>query len=1057
MYKLEEKKLTKTVTASGQGSAPNPRSKGYYGTDREAEEAKLIRIQKLADEKVQKTKTSVQRLKEELQELKEVYDPDEKEGLAQWFNTDARYGEVRKDLLRAQRARSKPYFGRIDVEDIEDNTKETLYIGKTLIGPTPAEPEVIDWRAPIASVYYDHGLGECQYSVPAEGLIYRARLDRKRTYEIEDDKLKDYYDSDVVANDDLLTKYLSKSKRSVLSEIIATIQDEQNKVIRKNPHHNVLIQGSAGSGKTTVAMHRISYILYNYEKEFKPDAFYIVGSNKVLLNYITGVLPDLDVYGVKQMTMAELFVILLYEDWNPTINSVKITDKKDSNAAVKSTSEWFFKLEEFAKKTEWNHIPKENIALEKNNRIIMSKEQIMKEINAFPEWSMYRKFERLNDVLTSNLETELYGKYYSYSVEEQKKISFKYKNYFNRFIWKDNVFDLYDEFIKEQRSSGKQIEWDKGNPDLYDLAGLAYLYKRIKETEVIQEAGHVVIDEAQDFGMMAYRSLKYCMSKCTFTIMGDVAQNINFACGLGDWEELKELMLPDKYDYFGLLKKSYRNTVEISKYATNILWHATFPIYPVEPIVRHGNEVGQIRCDSLGQQYDTAYKKIDDYCSQGYETVAVICKDTSEAERVYENLVQRAENENSKLHIKLFNEGNPEFGNGVLVLPIEYSKGLEFDTVVIFDASNESYPKEDNYARLLYVAVTRALHELTVLYKGSLTELIEGEVPEERKRAIVAEDSFHQEPRVFEEEFKTKEEKAREQSQLGDVFMKERENFGPRRIVVLPNGQVNDPMKKSTKGVLTGAGATLVKPKNVLPSKNKESEEIKAKSRSRANKSEFNTMPEGTSLSPAGHGTIDNSVKWVNCSDNRVDITGTYGTLSIIPLRDDTVRVVFGKSICERLLPIPDEIECTKVKFSCNKFRDRVETLLPRLKVIVDSKSGSVSFADSNGNVFLHENAKVPRQLHPNQDMWWEYFDWSKKENLTFRGPKDDEWESLGQSARFISLGASSQRPSLLMSDKKYQIMVPEGIKVLACNVPAYGPYIRFEYSQAIDYIVRKA
>ena len=134
---------------------------------------------------------------------------------------------------------------------------------------------------------------------------------------------KDFYDSEVVANDELLTKYLSKSSKNVLSEIIATIQQEQNEVIRINPHHNVLVQGSAGSGKTTVAMHRISYILYNYEREFKPADFYIVGSNRMLLNYITGVLPDLDVYDIGQMTMEELFIRLLYEEWDDKAYSVR--------------------------------------------------------------------------------------------------------------------------------------------------------------------------------------------------------------------------------------------------------------------------------------------------------------------------------------------------------------------------------------------------------------------------------------------------------------------------------------------------------------------------------------------------------------------------------------------------------------------------------------------------------------------------------------------------------------------------------------------------------------
>ena len=239
----------------------------------------------------------MQDLADELHELKEVYDAEDKEGLALWFNTDARFQQVRQELLRMERSRKKPYFGRIDFTDTKLLNQECYYIGKAAITKDAADLVVIDWRAPAASVYYEKSIGVCTYSVKGEG-AFEIDLSRNRTYEIEDGQLKDFYDSDVVANDELLTKYLARNKRTVLNDIIATIQQEQNEIIRKRPQYNVIVQGGAGSGKTTVAMHRISYILYNYDLEFKPKYFYIIGSNRMLLNYITGILPDLDVYGV---------------------------------------------------------------------------------------------------------------------------------------------------------------------------------------------------------------------------------------------------------------------------------------------------------------------------------------------------------------------------------------------------------------------------------------------------------------------------------------------------------------------------------------------------------------------------------------------------------------------------------------------------------------------------------------------------------------------------------------------------------------------------------------
>ena len=379
---------------------------------------------------------SVQALAEELHAMQEEFDENDKEAQTLWHNADARFKFVNQDLRRAEQARKKPYFGRIDFRDKKLKKDEVYYIGRSVIADNPAEPEVIDWRAPIASVYYDAALGDVSYSVKGEGK-YDITLSRKRTYEIENDELKDFYDSDVVANDELLTKYLARNKKAVLGEIIATIQQEQNEVIRKKPQHNMIVQGAAGSGKPTVAMHRISYILYNYEQEFAPEDFYIVGSNQVLLNYITGVLPELNVYGVSQMTMEQLFVRLLYEDWDKSWQIKPVV--KGVTPAVKGTLVWFKELENFCLRYEYRAIPREDVVIEKTGKVMLDRATIARLLKETKDLSRADKISRLTDYLMARLENELSGKYYSYTQPEKQKLKHYYETYFGKREWKGSV------------------------------------------------------------------------------------------------------------------------------------------------------------------------------------------------------------------------------------------------------------------------------------------------------------------------------------------------------------------------------------------------------------------------------------------------------------------------------------------------------------------------------------------------------------------------------------------------------------------------------------------
>ena len=1031
------------------------------GITRQDEEKRLQHTLEIAQRKVDANRQSVQALAEELHAMQEEFDENDKEAQTLWHNADARFKFVNQDLRRAEQARKKPYFGRIDFKDKKLKKDEVYYIGRSVIADNPAEPEVIDWRAPIAGVYYDAALGDVSYSVKGEGK-YDITLSRKRTYEIENDELLDFYDSDVVANDELLTKYLARNKKAVLGEIIATIQQEQNEVIRKKPQHNMIVQGAAGSGKTTVAMHRISYILYNYEQEFAPEDFYIVGSNRVLLNYITGVLPELNVYGVSQMTMEQLFIRLLYEDWDKNYQIKPVV--KDVTPAVKGTLVWFKELENFCLRYEYRAIPREDVVIEKTGKVLLDRATITRLLKETKDLSRADKISRLTDYLMARLENELSGKYYSYTQSEKQKLKHYYETYFGKREWKGSVVELYDQFLKEEQEKDFPVTMPEGTFDVYDLAAMAYLYKRIKEDTVIREAGHVVIDEAQDFGMMAYASLKYCLSKCTYTIMGDVAQNISDRYGLNDWTELRKLMLPGEFDYFGILQKSYRNTVEISEFATDILYHGSFPVYPVEPIIRHGESVTVKTCVDFTDQVTQAEQIIKQWQRKGLDTIAVVCIDEAEAEKVTSALQDRVE-------LNTGDAGNWEIGEGVMVLPLKYTKGLEFDAVLIFNASEEDYPVGDGYVKQLYVAATRALHELTVMHLGKLTGLIADPVsPERKQRMRLAADAQRKPVKSVqkpEEPERTREEIYRQRALEAEKERTSRERYGPKKIIVTRNSQgitENSARKKTGqketgKPVASGTAATGKK----LPISAKVYEtgsgndntgraNGRQEPRMAENNGEYGDMPEAKALMPAGHSRIDCAVRMVMKGKGYVDFLSSYGTLRITPLAADLFRICFAKGQCLEF-PKAAVAAAEDLGYTVKESPFMVEITAGSAQIRVDKKTGALTFLNAQGKILLTERSREPRQLGEKKN--WSFFDWKKEEVLIAGGIGAPKPLKVGSSAVYFSYGREDGRYPGLASSKGYEMIFPEGSRVLCCNIAMYGTYISMEETEIIDYYLR--
>ena len=1070
---MEEEKLERSI-----------RKSEIPGLTREEEEAQLAKVIGIAEQNLGQAKADIRLANEDLADLMETYDAKEAEGLALWNNATAKLNAYQHGMARLEKARKKPYFGRIDFQDPRLSFLESYYIGRVGISDEKAEPVVLDWRAPISSVYYENSTGPCSYTVSSEG-TFSIDLKRKRTYEIENDHLKDFFDSDVVANDELLTKYLAKNKKAVLGEIIATIQQEQNLIIRRSPKTNLIVQGVAGSGKTTVAMHRISYILYNYEEDFRPEDFYIIGSNRILLNYITSVLPELDVYGIRQMTMEQLFIRLLYEDWDEEKYMVHTIDRADEKNSIKGGSGWFFDLENFCRTYEAEQIPREPLRLEKTGTLLLDAEYIDNYCREQSTLSMEGKMCMLNEILLAKFENEVSGKEVTFPAREKKALKRKYEKYFGDGKWKGSIFDLYSQFLEQQAEKGKAVEMPENSFDVYDLAALAYLYKRIKENDPVREASHVVIDEAQDFGMMAYQVLHYCLRDCTYTIMGDTSQNIHFSYGLNDWEELKKLILTGTYDAFGVLRKSYRNTVEISDFANEILRHGDFAIYPVEPVLRHGTTVQKEAFADEAALLAAGVQKIKAWQEQGYETIAVVCRDEAEAAATARKL---------KKYVPVVEENleTAEFGEGVMVLPVAYTKGLEFDAVLLLDPTEEKYPENDGQVKLLYVAATRALHELAVLYTGKLTGILAKKAPKGRHNQEFAMETLTK-AKEYEKVSLTQKETREENRAIGIQEMDERNSHGPKRIVIKPEqipgrapGNTSTTgtavMPKSSTGmrkaaaetgkeiaaktmqqrapegvsaVFAGAayrGKTGGKAPGSRPATaGIQSEKAEQPEHMNTSPYAFGALPENELLRMKGHSRIKCAVKWAKKGKAAVEMASMYGILRITPITPEVIRISFVKGVTAKVQdtywkPKAD----TLFPWSAKESKTAVLVETEKLRVMVEKKDGAVQFFTPDHKLVLSEKRDEPRMI--DGGMTWTFFDWSGSEKLKAKGILSTEWLDLTAKARYVSFGGKQARMPLVVSNRGYGIAAAASRTALLCNVRTFGTYLHTAGDGQIDY-----
>ena len=664
-------------------------------------------------------------------------------------------------LRKLELSEQKPYFGRIDF--YTDNNVYKVYIGRTTIQDKNNNVVTTDWRSPICNLYYDSNLGKTKFDSPSGEIEGDLKL--KRQILIENGELVDVMDTSLVSNDELLQPYLSVNADNKMKTIIASIQKEQNDIIRKPLKENIIVQGVAGSGKTSVALHRIAYLVFNYEKEAKSNQFLIIGPNKYFLNYISGILPELETEPVDQQTYLDIVNDSIKDkvslNYNTLYNQKKNIEEYKKINRFKSSLEFKKILEEFMNDYLSNGIVTDGFRID--DELIYSAEEIKKVLlfgqNNQPNYESTCKYYINNfknniDEIYSYV-NEKYKKIYT-SIKDKddprrkeavKKSTELYniikndgakllKSYFkNLDLGTVNIYKLFisniDKYVTDL--SEEEIKMLKDDTlsslktkkvSFEDLPSLLYIGTLLNGNH--KSCNHIVIDEAQDYGLFHFKAIKDAYPSSTFSIYGDLAQSIYSYRSVNDWEPVVKEIFDNNCSTLNL-NKSYRTTIEITENANKVL--KKMNLASAEPVIRHGGEVKFN--DSARDDY---YKinKIYKWLEKGYETIAIICKDEKEAESVSKSL------KNKGLNIKHLNASDSEYSGGLFTISSAASKGLEFDAVMINDASNKVYDENnENDMHLLYVALTRSLHELDVLYDKQLCNVLNDDYELEQPKQLM--------------------------------------------------------------------------------------------------------------------------------------------------------------------------------------------------------------------------------------------------------------------------------------------------------------------------------
>ncbi len=691
--------------------------------------------------------------------------------------------EMEKNFGLLMKSRQKPYFARMDLKQQDKEQVEKFYIGKvSLFDETMDTPMVVDWRAPIASVYYDGRLGKTTYE--ATGIEYEIDLYKKRQYTIEEGALVDYMDVDISTSDTFLQASLEHHAGEKLKDIVATIQEEQNTIIRADIEKPLIVQGVAGSGKTTIALHRIAYLIYTYSDTFMPEDFMIIAPNNLFLDYISGVLPELGAERVKQTTYIDLMLEVIGKKLKltDTNEKLKLLVKKNEHAgqalekqlisrgaAYKNSMAMKRILDHYIHRIKMDLLPEEDFAIE--GEVLLPSDEICNLVHVdYAYLPVYKRIDRLKQVLAKAVKSaskkilEKVERDYDQKLDRirgreepsdartdklvrlmnqrddklaaiKKGVKNAAKHYIDK-VPKDNLLGFYKTMLTNPDIMGYGAAPEEADIARYlveegrklfsinkveveDLAALVYLKHQLFGVDEDLDIKYAVIDEAQDFSDFQFTVLREILNTDRFTILGDLSQGIHMYRSIENWEYLQHQVFSTEANYL-TLEQSYRTTIEIMNLANAILEQSPLDhLIMAKPVVRHGQKPVMKTVENEKQLIEAIDKQIGSLKDEDYTTVAVISKTQEEAQQLHKKLTKH-----TQWDVALIDEKTIHFDHQIVVVPSHLAKGLEFDAVIVA-AAKDGFAIDELDAKLLYVAMTRALHRLAVIsvegtmpYKG---------------------------------------------------------------------------------------------------------------------------------------------------------------------------------------------------------------------------------------------------------------------------------------------------------------------------------------------------